>query len=90
MASLLSYGFICLGFLGYKSWVIQHVWHYLEILHRMNTSEQAYKDAMLKLYGDGRSLLLPKSDYYKLLDEVREAVAKEKNKTRKEFYLLTK
>ena len=80
-------GFSCLGFLGYKS---HHVWHYLEILHRMNMSEQAFKDAMLKLYGDGKSLLLPKSDYYKLLEEVREAVAKEKNKTRKEFYLLTK
>ena len=53
-------------------------------------SEQSYKDAMLKLFGDGKSLLLRKSDYNKLLEEVREAAAKEKNKTRKEFYLLTK
>ena len=56
----------------------------------MNMSEQAYINAMLKLYGDGKSLLLPKLDYFKLLEEVREAVAKEKDKTRKEFYLLTK
>ena len=53
-------------------------------------SEQAYKDAMIKLYGEGKSLLLPKSDYYQLLEEVREAAPKEKKKTRKEFYLLTK
>lgn len=66
------------------------VWHYLKILHSLNMSEQAYKDAMIKLYGEGKSLLLPKSDYYQLLEEVREAAPKEKKKTRKEFYLLTK
>ena len=47
-------------------------------------SEEAYKD-IRRLYEDGNSLLLPKSGYYMLLEEFREAVAKENNTASKEF-----
>ena len=55
-----------------------------------NTNEEIFKEELFKKYGEGKTSLIPKVEYYTLMDDVKSAVIQTTTKSRNGYYLLSK
>ena len=52
------------------------------------TTEERFRNALIEKYGETKKYLIPKEEYYRIIEELKATV--EGPKSRRQYYLLSK